>query len=187
MFSTLCKWILTTLGWEIHGVVPDTRKYIIIAAPHTSNWDFPLGIMAIKALKMDVRWIGKHTIFRWPFGWFFRALGGTPVDRAKSRDLIPQLTRLFDQSEALIFALAPEGTRRKTDHWKSGFYQLARAANVPIALGYLDFGRKRVGFSHSFHPGSDIKEDFKLIRDYYKDKQGKNPENASLIRLKNQD
>ena len=156
----------------------------MIAAPHTSNWDFPLGIMAIRAIRLDVSWIGKHTIFRWPFGWFFRWLGGTPVDRGHSEDLIQQMTDLFNRSDRLIFALAPEGTRRKTDHWKTGFYHIATAANVPIALGYLDFGRKQVGVTETFMPSGDIEADFQLIREYYQDKIGKNPENTSLIQVK---
>ena len=184
MLSHLCKWTLTALGWEIHADFPDLRKYVVIAAPHTSNWDFPLGIMAIRAIRLDVSWIGKHTIFRWPFGWFFRWLGGTPVDRGHSEDLIQQMTDLFNRSDRLIFALAPEGTRRKTDHWKTGFYHIATAANVPIALGYLDFGRKQVGVTKTFMPSGDIEADFQLIREYYQDKIGKNPENTSLIQVK---
>ena len=184
MISRLSMWILTTLGWEVHASFPDIKKYVIIAAPHTSNWDFPLGILVIKALKLDVKWIGKHTIFRWPFGAFFRALGGTAVDRTQSLNVIRQTTDLFKQSENLIFALAPEGTRSKTDHWKTGFYHIAKAANVPIALGYLDFGRKQVGVRDTFQPGDDIEADFKRIAEYYKDKQGKNPENTSLVRIK---
>ena len=184
MISRLSMWILTTLGWEIHADFPDLEKYVVIAAPHTSNWDFPLGILIIKALKIDVSWIGKHTIFRWPFGWFFRALGGTPVNRGKSLNVIQQTTDLFNQSDRLIFALAPEGTRSKTDHWKTGFYHIAKAANVPIALGYLDFGKKQAGVSRTFYPGDDIEADFKKIAEYYIGKKGKNPENASLIQIK---
>jgi len=179
----LSMWILTALGWEIHADFPDAKKYVIIAAPHTSNWDFPLGIMAVKAIKLDVRWIGKHTIFRWPFGWLFRALGGIPVVRGQSLHLIEQMADLFEQSDQLIFALAPEGTRSKTDHWKTGFYYIARAARVPIALGYLDFGKKQVGANTVIYPGDDIEADFKLIREYYRDKHGKNPENESLIQV----
>ena len=184
MFARFSYWLLTTLGWEIHGGFPEIKKYVVIAAPHTSNWDFPLGILVIKALKIDARWLGKHTIFRWPFGWLFRALGGTPVNRGKNLDLIRQMKEQFETSDSLIIALAPEGTRSKTDHWKTGFYYIARAAGVPIALGYLDFGKKQVGVSKSFYPGDDIDADFKLIRDYYQDKQGKNPENTSLIRFR---
>ena len=108
-------WILKIFGWKIQTNFPDVDKYIIIAAPHTSNWDFVIGILAIKATKLDVRWIGKHTIFRWPFGGFFRSLGGTPVDRSQSLNFIQLVIERFEQSEKLIIALAPEGTRSKTD------------------------------------------------------------------------
>jgi len=184
MISRLSMWILTALGWELHADFPDLKKYVIIAAPHTSNWDFPLGILLVKALKMDVNWLGKHTIFRWPFGVLFRALGGTPVDRTQSLNVIQQTTDLFKQADTLVFALAPEGTRSKTDHWKTGFYHIAMAANVPIALGYLDFGRKQVGVSDTFYPSGDIEADFKWLAEYYEDKHGKNPENTSLIQAK---
>ncbi len=184
MVAHLSRWLLTALGWELRADFPKAKKYVVIAAPHTSNWDFPLAIMAVKAAGLDVHWIGKHTIFRWPFGWFFRALGGRPVDRAHSLNLIQQLADLFEESDEFIFGLAPEGTRSKTDHWKTGFYHVARAAKVPIALGYLDFGKKQVGVSHTLHPGDDIDADFELIREFYQDKQGKNPHNESLIQVK---
>lgn len=185
MLSLLSKWILELLGWRTRAEFPETKKYIIIAAPHTSNWDFPLGILASKALKVNARWIGKHTIFRWPFGWFFRAIGGTPVNRGLKTDLINQIAALFSQTDELIMALAPEGTRSKTDHWKTGFWHIAKTANVPIAMAYLDFGRKQVGLGGTFYPGDSIEKDFEKIRDFYKGHRGKNPANESLIQLVN--
>jgi len=186
MLARLSMWILTIFGWKIHTDLPDADKYVIIAAPHTSNWDFVVGILAVKAIKLDVRWIGKHTIFHWPFGYLFRALGGTPVDRSQSLNLIRHMTSLFEQSDQLIFALAPEGTRSKTDHWKSGFYHIAKGAGVPIALGYLDFPNKVVGVGATLYPSGDTDADFELIREFYNNKQGKNPENTSLIQIHKQ-
>lgn len=183
MLCYLSKWLLKLLGWSTIADFPESKKYIVIAAPHTSNWDFPLGILAAKALKLEVRWIGKHTIFRWPFGYFFRAMGGTPVHRGKKADLIKQIAELFSQTDELAMALAPEGTRSKTDHWKTGFWHIAKAANVPIAMAYLDFGRKQVGLGGTFYPGDSIKKDFEQIRAFYKDRRGKNPANESLIQL----
>ena len=177
-------WILNSLGWTIQAELPDTKKYVAIAAPHTSNWDFPLGILAAKAMRLKVNWLGKHTLFRWPFGWFFRAIGGTPVNREHGQDYIRQMTELFERSEYLVLALAPEGTRSKTDHWKTGFHYIARAANVPILLAYMDFGRKQVGVGDLFYPGDDIEADFERIRQFYKKRTGKNPENTSLIQVK---
>jgi 1-acyl-sn-glycerol-3-phosphate acyltransferase len=184
MLSRLSQWILKRLGWTVHANLPDLDKYVIIAAPHTSNWDFPIGILTAKALKLKVRWMGKDSLFRWPFGWFFRAIGGTPVHRGKGRRHIKQMADLFARSSQLILALAPEGTRSKTDHWKTGFHFIARAANVPILMGYLDFGHKRLGIDGMFYPGDDIEADFSMIREFYKNIVGKNPENTSLIQVR---
>ena len=184
MLSRLSRWILKALGWTVQGELPDFKKYVIVAAPHTSNWDFPLGILAGKALKLEPHWMGKHTLFRWPYGWFYRAIGGTPIHLEKGRNYIKQMTELFEQKEHLVLALAPEGTRSKTDHWKTGFHYIASAANVPIILAYLDFGKNQVGLGDIFYPGDDIEADFARIREFYKDRRGKNPENASLIQVR---
>ena len=184
MISRLSLWVLNQLGWMVHADYPDAKKYVVIAAPHTSNWDFPLGILAAWAMKLDIHWMGKHALFHWPWGWFFRALGGTPVYREQNLNLSQQMTELFARSERLVLALAPEGTRRKTDHWKTGFYYIARVANVPIVLGYLDHGHKQVGIGGAFYPGNDIETDFKQIRQFYKDRRGKIPENESLIEVR---
>jgi 1-acyl-sn-glycerol-3-phosphate acyltransferase len=186
MLSAISRWILSTLGWTIQANLPDTRKYVVIAAPHTSNWDFPLGILAAKAINLEPHWMGKHTLFRWPYGWFFRAIGGTPIQRGKGQNYIQQMVDLFARSERLVLALAPEGTRSKTDHWKTGFHYIARAARVPIALAYLDFGHKMVGIEEWFEPGKDIEADFERIRAFYQNRIGKNPENTSLIRVRKQ-
>lgn len=183
MLSRLSMWILKTLGWEIQADLPDIKKYVAIAAPHTSNWDFPLGILTAKAINLKVQWMGKHTLFRWPYGWFFRAIGGTPIKRDGGKNYINEMARLFEQSEQLVLALAPEGTRGKTDHWKTGFYYIARAANVPILMAYMDFGHKQAGTGNLFYPGEDIEADFDKIRLFYANRIGKNPENASLIQV----
>jgi 1-acyl-sn-glycerol-3-phosphate acyltransferase len=184
MLTHLCAWILKILGWTIHADYPDAEKYVLIAAPHTSNWDFPLGIVAARAISLDVHWMGKHTLFRWPFGWFFRAIGGTPVHRDQASNMIRQMADLFDCSEQLILALAPEGTRNKTDHWRTGFYHIARAANVPIVMAYLDHGQKQVGIGGTFYPGDDIEAVFDRIRLFYKDRRGKFPDRESPVQVR---
>ena len=184
MLSRLSMWILNTLGWTIHADLPGIKKYVAIAAPHTSNWDFPLGILAAKAINLKVHWMGKHTLFRWPYGWFFRLIGGTPIQRDGGQNYIEQMSDLFDRSEQLILALAPEGTRAKTDHWKTGFYYIARAAKVPIMMAYLDFGNKQLGTGELFYPGGDIEADFAQIRLFYANRRGKNPANASPIQVR---
>lgn len=184
MLSRLSAWILNKLGWTLHVDLPDIKKFVAIAAPHTSNWDFPLGILAAKAINLKVRWMGKHSMFHWPYGWFFRAIGGTSIHRDQGKNYILQMADLFAQSDQLVLALAPEGTRSKTDHWKTGFHYIARAAGVPVLMAYLDYGNKQVGIGGMFYPGDDIEEDFIRIAEYYKDRRGKNPEKESLIQVR---
>jgi 1-acyl-sn-glycerol-3-phosphate acyltransferase len=184
VFSRLCSWLLNALGWTIHADFPDVDKYVLIVAPHTSNWDFPLGILAAKALDLDAHWMGKHTLFRWPYGWFFRAIGGTPVYRDQVLNVIQQMKDQFARSKPLVLALAPEGTRSRTDHWKTGFYYIARAANVPIAMAYLDYRQKQIGIGGMLYPEDDIEATFEHIRRFYRDKRGKYPHEESLIQVR---
>ena len=184
MLSRLSRWILTKLGWTIQVDIPDVKKFVAIAAPHTSNWDFPLGILTAKAINMKTHWMGKHSLFRWPFGWFFRAIGGTPIRREEGRNYIQQMVDLFESSDELVLALAPEGTRGKTDHWKTGFHYIALAAKVPILMGYLDWGNRQVGLGGMFYPEEDIETNFARIREFYKDRHGKFPEKESLIQVR---
>ncbi len=184
MLSRLSYWILTKLGWTLQVDMPDIKKFVAIAAPHTSNWDFPLGILAAKAVRIKVCWMGKHSMFRWPYGWFFRAIGGTSIHRDQGQNYMQQMTDLFDRSEELVLALAPEGTRSKMDHWKTGFHYIARAANVPVLMAYLDYGKKQVGIGGMFYPPEDIDATFAQIRKFYKNRCGKNPENESLIQVR---
>lgn len=183
-FSRLCRRVLALFGWSVVADFPQTKKYVLIVAPHTSNWDFPLGLLAAWALELDAHWLGKHTLFRWPYAWFFRALGGVPVYRGTALKLVDQIKDMFGRSERLVLALAPEGTRSRTDHWKSGFYHAARAARAPIAMASLDYGRKEIVLGGTFHPGEDIEAAFERIRAFYADRRGKRPENQSDIRVR---
>ena len=184
MLSRLSMWTLQLLGWTIQADLPGIKKYVVIAAPHTSNWDFPLGILAARAIGLKVHWMGKHSLFDWPFGWFFRAIGGTPVQRSKGQNHIKQMADLFASSEELVLALAPEGTRGKMDHWKTGFHYIARAAGVPVVMCCFDFGNKKVGISEILYPGDDIEADFEIIRKFYAGIRGQNPEKESLIQVR---
>ena len=181
MASSVCRYILKTLGWSIEVDRPRSRKYVLVVYPHTSNWDFPLGICAARAIGLDAHYVGKHTLFRKPYGWLFRALGGIPVDRRRAASLAQQLAERFDESDAFVLGLAPEGTRSKTDHWKSGFYHIAREAGVPIVMGFLDYGHKRLGIGGEFTPGEDIDTVYDTIRAFYRGRLGKRPELASTI------
>ena len=183
ILSFLANGLLKAFGWQVHADYPGVNKYVLIAAPHSSNWDFPLGIVAARAIRLEIRWLGKHTLFHWPYGWFFRAIGGIPVYRDQTLNLIQQTAGLFERSDRLILALAPEGTRSKTDHWKTGFYHIARAAEVPIVMAYLDHGKKQVGIGGVFSPGDDIETTFEQIREFYAPRRGKHPELESDIRV----
>jgi 1-acyl-sn-glycerol-3-phosphate acyltransferase len=182
LLSVLCRRLLEALGWEIIVEDPGVEKYVLVVAPHTSNWDFPLGILAAKALDLRPRWIGKHTLFNMPFGWLFRALGGIPVNRGAPGDLVRQMTRYFADADRLVLGLAPEGTRGRADHWKSGFYHIARAARVPIVMAYLDYGKRQVGMGGAFMPGNNRADDFERMRRFYEDRRGKYPAKESPVR-----
>ncbi|MEM1412822.1 MAG: lysophospholipid acyltransferase family protein [Pseudomonadota bacterium] len=173
---------LSALGWTLGYENPLTDRYVLAVAPHTSNWDFPLGLMAAWALELDAHWIGKHTLFKGPLGPFFRSVGGIPVDRGAARDMVEQMAERFAREERLVLALAPEGTREGSDHWKSGFWRIARAAEVPIALAYLDWGRRELGLGGTFMPTDDREADFARIRAFYADRQGRFPEKQGEIR-----
>ena len=180
----LACWLLDLWGWRLDDCRPPTDSYVIIAAPHTSNWDFPVGILAKWALGLDFKWLGKHTLFRPPYGWFFRALGGIPVDRRQRDNLSRQMAAYFASHPGTVLALTPEGTRSWTPYWKSGFYHIARQAGVPVALGHLDFGRKRVGIGGYIELSGDCQRDMQRIADYYASVTGKRPEKQGPVRLR---
>jgi 1-acyl-sn-glycerol-3-phosphate acyltransferase len=181
MPSRICFSILKSLGWTIEVDWPESRKYVLIVYPHTSNWDFLLGICAARALGLDAHYIGKHSLFRKPYGWFFRALGGISVDRRRKENLIQQVAAQFDAADEFVLGLAPEGTRSKTDHWKSGFYHIARAAKVPVAMAYLDYGEKKIGLGGTFWPSDDIDQSYTLARRFFSGIRGKNQGQESVI------
>ncbi len=160
------------------------KKYIIIGAPHTSNWDFPLAILALYAMGLRFSWVGKHTLFRFPFGFIFRALGGIPVDRHIRQSFIAKMIDLFAASDDFILAIAPEGTRAKTAYWKTGFHAIAQEASVPIALGYLDYKLKLIGVGATLHPSWSIEEDFRILQGFYAGKTGKYQENQGPVQLR---
>jgi len=175
---------LRLTGWQAEGGRPLERKFVLIAAPHTSNWDL-LFLLAFAAL-YDIRiaWMGKHTLFRGPMGRVMRALGGVPVVRSHRTRLVDTLAGEFGRREELALVVPAEGTRRYTAHWKSGFYHIARRADVPIVLGFLDYGRRRGGFGPALRPSGDVRSDMDQIRDFYSDKAGRYPDQFGSIRLK---
>lgn len=169
--------LCTLLGWKIKGTFPtNTKKYVIIIAPHTHWVDFPMGLLVRNTLGLKTNFIGKKSLFNWPHGFIFRALGGTPVDRTKSNNMVDSIVEIFDQKEVFILTLSPEGTRKKVDSWKTGFYYIAKGANVPIIRGVLDYEKKVFTLLAPFFLTDDVKADIANLRKGYEGIKGKDPE-----------
>ncbi len=180
----LARGVLAAAGWSVEMSQPRCRKYVLVGAWHTSNWDFILGLLAMFAIGFRFRWMGKDTLFRPPFGGVMRALGGISIDRSTRHNTIEQMAAEFRDRDELVLLITPEGTRSYRDCWKSGFYYIAREAGVPIYLGYVDYANSRLGIGPGFVPGDDVEEDLQRIRDFYADKRGKFPEKHGAIRFK---
>ena len=170
------SWLaLKLIGWKVVNVAPANGKYLLIAAPHTSNWDFPLGIAMAFHLQLRVYFIGKHTLFKGPMGPIMRWLGGIALNRKASQNFVEGSIETFKQNDNLIMAIAPEGTRTAVPRWKTGFYHMAKGANVPIALAYFDFSKKEGGIGQMLELTDDMDADMQAIADFYANKQGKIP------------
>lgn len=170
---------LKIAGWRVVGETPPFKKCVIVAGPHTSNWDFPMFMAVAGFLKLRVGFLGKHSLFEGSLGWLFYYLGGIPVDRSdrSAADIVGQVVRAFHERDQLILGIAPEGTRTKVKKWKTGFYRIAEKAGVPIVCAYVDSASKTVGFGAIFHPSGDIDADMLKIQAFYADKRGINPNN----------
>ncbi|QSX30069.1 lysophospholipid acyltransferase family protein [Shewanella cyperi] len=175
MFQKFCQGLMQLLGWRIAGELPTLDKYIITVAPHTSNWDFIIGVIARGALGQKIHFLGKHQLFLPPWGWFFRAIGGSPVDRRKNNNLVDAVTSLFVENQNFKLALAPEGTRSPVSRWKTGFYHIACKAQVPIVTVGLDFSRKQIVIARPLEPSGDIQKDMNTILDFYRGIRGRHP------------
>lgn len=187
LINTLMRWLslamLRLLGWKTEGIRPADPKYVLIAAPHTSNWDFPYTLMLCFALRLRVYWVGKASLFRWPLGPLARWLGGIAVDRSASKNMVQTTIEAFARQPRLVVIVAPEGTRGRVSHWKTGFYHIAHGAGVPVALAYLDFKRKAGGIGQMFHTSGDIERDMEQIQLFYRGVTGKNQEQFDAARI----
>jgi len=153
--------------------MPNLRKFVIIVAPHTSNWDFPVGMSAKLALGLSAIWLGKHTLFRGPFRVILRALGGIAVNRSASNDVVQQVTDEFARHERLVLAVAPEGTRKKVERWKTGFYHIARSAGVPIVPVALEWEQRAIRIMPAFTPTDDADSDIAALRQLFAGMKGR--------------
>ncbi len=169
-------WFLRLKGWKVEGSLPPTaRKSVLIAAPHTSNWDLPYTLMVAFVLRLDVYWMGKEQLFRPPFRGVMMWLGGIPVQRGKASNLVAASSEAIKAADGpLQLIVPPEGTRSNTRYWKTGFYYIALGAQVPIVMAYLDYTQKRGGLGPVFEPTGDIDADMLTIKAFYAQFQGKN-------------
>ncbi len=167
--------IMRLTGWRVDGTLPDLPKYVIVGAPHTSNWDFVLFLGIIFRLKINVNYLGKSQLFRNPLGWFFYYCGGIPVDRSKPTGLVEQTVEACEKAEHFILVIAPEGTRHGVKEWKRGFYHIAKSAGIPIVLAKVDGKQKIVHVGEIFHPSENIEADMKAIQGAFKGMMGLRP------------
>jgi 1-acyl-sn-glycerol-3-phosphate acyltransferase len=180
----LSRIILFFMGWHIRTVPIDQSKYIMIGAPHTSNWDFVIGYLMMTAIGLKLSWVGKHTLFRKPYGWFLRWIGGIPVNRELSTKFVDQVVQKFNSLDHLIVVMSPEGTRKKTEHWRTGFYYMAKGAEVPVIAGFLDYPNKVGGIGKVIHLTGDMEADIREFQEFYSGITGKYPEKMSEISFK---
>ncbi len=166
------------LGWKATGFsdFDSVKKAVLIAVPHTSWHDFFIGILLRSAIGIETNYVGKKGLFKFPIGWFFRWLGGAPVERKNNENQVEAIARLFAEKEVFRMTIAPEGTRKKVEEWRTGFYYIAKAANVPIIMFTLDFENKENKFSKPFYPTDDKEADFKFMHKYFEGVKGKVPE-----------
>jgi len=179
-----CLWLLRLFGWTPVLAPLPGPKGLILVYPHTSNWDFVLGVLYRVGFGLKAHWMGKDSMFRWPVAGLFRRLGGIPINRREHTGFIAAMVEEFRKRERLWVAVAPEGTRSHTDHLKSGFYHLALAANVPVGLGCIDYGRRRISIDTYVRFTGDVATDLDALRRYYADRRGRVPRNAGDIRFR---
>lgn len=169
------KYVMRRNGWYIEGKLPDIPKYVLIGAPHTSNWDFFLFLGVAFSLRVDVRFMAKREAYRFPLRWLFRYCGGIPVDRKRSTGLVEQMVKACMESDKFILTIAPEGTRHQVVEWKRGFYYIAKGAGVPIVMAIVDGHHKTVQVGQVFYPTENAEEDIRTIQGYFAGATGIKP------------
>ena len=184
MLSWVSRKTLLIFGWKLVGQPPKINKYVVIIAPHTSNWDFFIFLLVKFSYQLKVNFIGKRSIFIGPIGWVLKKIGGIPVNRSKNQNVVDSIVNAFNDNENMIFALSPEGTRSYKDHWKSGFYHIALNANVPLQTCFLDITSKTLGFGPLIKLSGDQEQDIQNLNQFYCDKKGIKSEQFSKIVFK---
>ena len=183
--QALSRFILKIFGWRAELSVQMPDKCVLVGAPHTTNWDFPLAILGMSAMGIRFNWVAKHTLFRWPLGFFMRLFGGISLDRRYGgTGFAIKAVETFRDFDHFVLAIAPEGTRHKTAYWKAGFYKIAMKSNVPITLGFVDYKKKKIGIGKILMPSGNKDKDFTQVKAFYSGKSGKYPEKQGEIRLR---
>jgi len=178
--KNLAKFILWVFGWKVLGKIPTEKKYVTLIAPHTANIDFFMGKLANWAMGLEPKLLVKKEIFTFLTTPIIRMWGGMPIDRSKGSNVVSQVVKMFEENETFILGIAPEGTRKRNPEWKTGFYRIAVAANVPICCAFIDFGKKELSMERMFMPTGDTEKDMIEIKSFYKDKVGYHPEKFAI-------
>jgi 1-acyl-sn-glycerol-3-phosphate acyltransferase len=187
MKRRLAIWALRCRGWRLAGEAPRLPKYLILFGPHTCNWDFLLAMLGIAGYGIRPKWLGKHTIFRWPVAGLLRRMGGIPVHRESHEGVVGQIVAAYDAADSLVIGLTPEGTRSPGKYWRSGFYHLARAAGVPVVLASLDGPSRRIAIGPTLELTGAVRADMDRIRAFYAPVRGIHAHKASLVRLREEE
>ena len=181
LLRAIGRTVMRAMGWRFEGEIPDEPKLVIAVAPHTSNWDFVVGMAAMFALDLHLSFLAKHTLFRGPFGPLMRWIGGIAVDRGSPHGVVGDAVAAFARQERRVLAIAPQGTRSAGARYKSGFIHIARGAHVPILLATLDYGARCVRFGPAFMPGDDVAAELARVESFYAHVRGKNPRDAHSV------
>jgi 1-acyl-sn-glycerol-3-phosphate acyltransferase len=176
----ICARFLALSGWKVRGDWPALDKAVLVAAPHTSNWDGVNMLATAGFYRVNLKWMGKKSLTTGPFGWLIKWLGCVPIDRSAANDVVRAMADVFAAERRMVLAIPPEGTRSAAREWKSGFYHIARAAGVPLVLSVLDYGTKTVSLAAVVHPSGDYETDLAIIQSYYAKAIGKHADKFAL-------
>lgn len=184
ILATLSRALFRLTGWRVEGYLPDLPKMIVVSAPHTSNWDGVILVLAALVFRVRLRYLVKHTLLRPPLGWLVRLTGGVPINRTARFNAVEQAVQTFNERDRLALAISPEGTRKPVEYWKTGFYYIALGAGVPLALGYIDYARRRSGIGPIIVPSGDLEADMAQIEAFYAPIVGRHPSRMSQTRIR---
>jgi 1-acyl-sn-glycerol-3-phosphate acyltransferase len=171
----LARWLMRRIGWDIEGNLPDCPRFVFVVAPHTSNWDFPIGVLAMFAFGVRMNWLGKHTLFFFPVAPILRWLGGEPVDRSAHHGTVGAAIDRFRTRRQWVLAVSPEGTRKRVERWKTGFYRIAAGADVPMVAAWIDYSRRRIGLGPPLVPGPDEAADMVAMGRFFRKEMARYP------------